>query len=1166
MAIPSYVKYKNSSSFKITENLQTSGNLFDVDAGITGQADEDQNGGCNISFSSFLDMKLNLPEFNFFKEATEFDRSLFDKIDQLSLEVSMINDMLIQSIMDMECCDIADRYNSTLVPFFKFFADSEDNDLLNLVITAAEIITDWKAIVEAIECLTMVFLPGNPWMPKDVDYFSWIYNYMKESQATINKIMSGEILDIIVNPIHDIRKQLQACLGVNDSHVGDFTNVSSVGSASQMKQLALLAAKNGNQVTEAQLLKPTKPVEPKAEDYRLGEGDIEYQKAHQAWERNNAKYEKDIVTYKKVAENIKKQSEFQKVVDRDLAISIQTHALVRVSTDGICGCVADALGIKDISIVPVPIRTSKDINKLVGKTISGVTNKDAGTANKDRDGEEKLTVQPTDLKKDKTVETILKAGEKKGRTTKAEKGSKTETQECPYQKAGIPGNLGTIVADTIEIDYTDISGGKEAMEANDEKQKLIKEIKDELINLEAKTESDTQKHKKTWEAQRKQANDFVSVGYQAPDLELIKDPLIKEILILEDRKYAIELEVARSIYSAMFGNFEGFDFVDDPEERRMTNLWISDEFFGDMFPPDYYEVGSRINTLRSRVNLPQAEHIPFPPNTPPENIINKLPLSTTVDVDERHYINYFDAGFVREGESSQWRNFNLLDLEYSDETVDDGAIGIDKTKSRYTAIFPTDLIGNDANILHIRRYHNYRTLAQLLAHFIHTPNIVNIDFVANELENKYAFDRNELISNFNDEELLLIIKEISNFNGFKEGKLWVRTRRVDNTLEFNKEYTYTYGFAPDQDPVVLLNNQPISYDVYYLSRAQGNPAEKMKELNNDTLKDRAKTYNKLAHYNLQKIGAQKSVDGLFESIDNAIASMVRTDIDLRIPCKCGGIMCMILNRVIQYMLSLVQKIVDELMDMLVQFLLPDWAKDVAKLIMEYANCYASIFGVIAKMKAVHDAAEDLKEMLEGRINLYPADPCMTNKDVLPDELEHKPPIAPQPIPPTYEPPSPIPVTPPNDYWPPDGFPGEGSGSGSGSESGSGSGSESGSGSGSESGSGSQSGSGSGSESGSGSGSESGSGSDSGSGSQSGSGSGSESGSGLDEGDLLIPIKPVFDGGHESWIHRLPTPILVTNYTSLIPGIPGRSMCGFKTECDMNFIIYKTKPKEENNAT
>jgi hypothetical protein len=63
----------------------------------------------------------------------------------------------------------------------------------------------------------------------------------------------------------------------------------------------------------------------------------------------------------------------------------------------------------------------------------------------------------------------------------------------------------------------------------------------------------------------------------------------------------------------------------------------------------------------------------------------------------------------------------------------------------------------------------------------------------------------------------------------------------------------------------------------------------------------------------------------------------------------------------------------------------------------------------------------------------------------------------------------------------------------------------------------------------------------------------------------MPIKPVYDGGEESWIHRLPLPILVTDRTKMIPGLPGRSMCGFDNHCNMDFIIYRMKNWEGENA-
>ena len=214
MATPSYIKYNQANSKKISEGVQTANDLFSVDSSLMANVDLDEQGSCNVSFDSFFDIDFNLPEFDFFKTDANFDRSFFDKIDQLSQEMAYINDMLINSISAMECCDIAEKYNTILIPFFEFFAGSgEGESIMETVIEMAKIISTVKEIVEPLECL-IPLLPGNPWFPSMSDPWSAIYGYWRESGPLLNKFFSGEYIDMILNPLTKIRRQMQACLGI----------------------------------------------------------------------------------------------------------------------------------------------------------------------------------------------------------------------------------------------------------------------------------------------------------------------------------------------------------------------------------------------------------------------------------------------------------------------------------------------------------------------------------------------------------------------------------------------------------------------------------------------------------------------------------------------------------------------------------------------------------------------------------------------------------------------------------------------------------------------------------------------------------------------------------------------------------------------------------------
>ena len=192
-----YIEYTGPDSTKGGDYMYGENELFTINAGVMGGAYDDGSGGCNVSFDFFFNIDLNLPDFNFFKMPQEFDHSLFDKADQISLEVSMINNMLINAIQDMNCCDIARVYNVTMVPFFRFFADHPSvkecgatakpgdkcawgggQNLISMILKYAETITMLRSVVEPLDCLIRT-LPGNPWVKKDVDPLAWIYGYFK---------------------------------------------------------------------------------------------------------------------------------------------------------------------------------------------------------------------------------------------------------------------------------------------------------------------------------------------------------------------------------------------------------------------------------------------------------------------------------------------------------------------------------------------------------------------------------------------------------------------------------------------------------------------------------------------------------------------------------------------------------------------------------------------------------------------------------------------------------------------------------------------------------------------------------------------------------------------------------------------------------------------------
>ncbi len=998
MLTPSYIQYADNSSVVAASNLQTTDTLFQAEGEVVGGAMVGKKGGCNISFDSAFDIDFNIPEFNFFETAAEFDTSLFDKIDQLSGEIAGINNMLIDAIADMDCCEIADSYNGTIVPFFKFFADTEGDSVMDIIITMAEVITAVKAIVEVLECM-MPLLPGNPWVTKDVDFLSWIYGFWKESGAVLDKFFSGEFLDMLIGPVHDIRKQLQACLGYGESHLLPFNEVK-IGSGSQIAKLAAVAAKDGNQITAAQILKPPAPVKPIAAEN--GGAGVDFVKAMEAYETAEAAYKVEIARYDTVVKSVNKQTEVQKNINANLAIATQTQNLFKLSTDGLCGCIADVLGLQDISIIPMPTKTSSDMTMLIGKTINGLTNKQAGTASKDRPGEEKLTVKEEDLKSKKTVNAILNSGESKGKTEKAKKVKEEQTKLCPYTAAKVPVGQGVIAETCPVIELSALSGQPAIKKANDDKEDYQKDMNTLLVNVGAKTKQDQEAFKKAFLSSKKEAEAIIVGAQSALDVSTVGfSQETKDIVKINNSYLEEDLYVAEIIYANSFGTFTAFDFIADPEELNFTSLWLTQDILDMMYSGiGPMSVSTKDLGARAMAELPpELQSIPFPPSTPPQNIINDLKISTIVEQDTRKEINYFNAGFVRQGEPL-WRNFNVLDIDWNQSSIDMGAIAPDKTRSHYAAIFPNDQIGNDAMVKYVRDTYPSISINSLIEEELIYPNDTNISYVSGILSSIYNVDSSLSITSVDDDTLFNIIQTIANTNGFEQGDLWVRTRYVQEDVQFGTsqngdaiEYTLGYTGNIFESLVVsgfnglkrnITQEEKILVELAYGIQS-ANVASLMMGVSNKYIGDRAQAYKKEMQHYLQESASHLALDKLNESLNNSIASMVQTEVNLTIPCTCDGIMCMVINQIIQKVLSAFEQMIEYVIDTIVDFIIPDWIKDIMSLIQEYINCYKAVFGIPAKIAAVHEEAESLREDLKGRVNMYPMDLCFVPDDVFPDK-------------------------------------------------------------------------------------------------------------------------------------------------------------------------------------
>ena len=997
-----YVQYNSPASSQGSDQLYGEKELFTIGAGVMGGAYDDGEGGCNTSFDFFFNIDWNLPDFNFFGAPAEFDTSLFDKADQISLEVAMINDMLINAILDMNCCDIARVYNITMVPFFRFFADHPSitecgetakpgdkcawgggQNLISMLILYAEIITMLRAVVEPLDCLVKP-LPGNPWKKKDTDPLAWIYGYFKEAKPVLDKFLSGELLDIILNPIHKLRVKLQACLATGGKEGSDLFNIFDVGNSQQLEKVSKQAVKDGKKIEDAVLPKPEEPKEPKPEDYEKGKEDPQYKEAMRLYEKAKKKYEIDKKKYEELKEEVKRQSKAQKEVTPSLAKDAQTKALVKVHTDGICGCVASALGLNDITLIPFPVRTTKDICRLEGNTINGVTNKDAGVQSKDRPKDEKYTVQQGDCKKKSAKEAIVKSGSSKGSGTKTEVKEEKKEIPNPYKEIGKSGGD----TENVEVKQAEVnkSGGDqvERLKNNDEKEKQIKSLSEYLDGLANHFHELQTATEELWKLDRKETLKIINSQSQLKEkINRISktasskddEELYREFEILLD----MDIQYAGNIFDSYFRTFIPFDFRNDPYDQEAISKYIPEIYTPDSLADKINKQREKVSTLYFKSLGLGKEIIPFPPNTPPQNIINRLPVSTEVEVDERFEVNYFNAGFVREKGSRSWRDFNPLELAWGEFARENGAIGPDRTDMYYIAIFPNDTIGLQASINYIRHNFNYQTLEFCISNLLKNKDPIHLDYFFNKLETEYFFDKTKEINEFTDEELEIIINLVKEDNGFKEGKLWVKMRKVDSRYEFTSNDEPDLMIVEENEEIKYVKNRSVimttsEFISNYLIK-QASATEQVAKKVNESIEKRGEKYKEAAKTEKKTQEGQKAKDDIYQALMNDIASIVNTEYDLLIPCTCDNFLCQLLNQIIQYALAALNKLIQAIIDAIMKFLIPDWLKDLMKLIQDMMACFNQIFGIFATIMAIHQYAQDLLESLKWRISLYPADPC-----------------------------------------------------------------------------------------------------------------------------------------------------------------------------------------------
>lgn len=240
--IDGYVQtsYINITAGKVDDYVNNA-EYINLNAGATAETPSDPmeagdhgfNYKCHIDISGMYELDFNLPNF---LSVPGVNLTLFKKMNEFSQQVADLNANMIQFIQNTGCCDVSYEYNKTVVPIFRYLADHPDtvgcntdnpkvlptdtcaygdagggnDNFMSEILKAITEITKVYTAIEPIFCIIKP-IPGNPWMPMDFNWIRPILPYIEKFGKFAEKIMSGELIDVIIDPVKDINRNLFNC-------------------------------------------------------------------------------------------------------------------------------------------------------------------------------------------------------------------------------------------------------------------------------------------------------------------------------------------------------------------------------------------------------------------------------------------------------------------------------------------------------------------------------------------------------------------------------------------------------------------------------------------------------------------------------------------------------------------------------------------------------------------------------------------------------------------------------------------------------------------------------------------------------------------------------------------------------------------------------------------
>lgn len=168
---------------------------------------------CAINLSDLISFDLDLDFFK--RRESGMSYTLLYKIQQLKRYINNINNIFIELIGNLECCNSDDRYNKLVLPIFKWLVEDENGLAGTLLKISKELYTIYLPL-KRIQCLFKP-LPGNPALSfGGYDYFKAIYPILEGIEKTMNMIDNGRFLDIIIVPVKNFHDKLVACSNGKD--------------------------------------------------------------------------------------------------------------------------------------------------------------------------------------------------------------------------------------------------------------------------------------------------------------------------------------------------------------------------------------------------------------------------------------------------------------------------------------------------------------------------------------------------------------------------------------------------------------------------------------------------------------------------------------------------------------------------------------------------------------------------------------------------------------------------------------------------------------------------------------------------------------------------------------------------------------------------------------